>query len=136
MSSREGEVMQLIRAFVVVLIGALSFGTAIAAAGPAAHIALAQSAVVLDGTYDVHGTNRNGSKYTGTAVVGVNVGKVSIVWLITGGQTYKGKGTLKNGRMVVDFGSRYPVIYTVGENGVLHGTWDKGRASETLIPQK
>jgi hypothetical protein len=40
-----------------------------------------------------------------------------------------------NGRtVVVDWGQRYPVIYNVGPNGVLTGTWNNGTATETLVP--
>ncbi|MEQ8825130.1 MAG: hypothetical protein RIC14_12230 [Filomicrobium sp.] len=98
-------------------------------------IVVAESKKIFSGSYDVHGTNRNGSKYKGKAVIAVSGNKVEMSWLITSGQTYKGKGTIKNGRMVVDFGGRYPIIYKVGKDGILYGKWDRGRASETLIPE-
>lgn len=88
------------------------------------------------GTYTVHGTNANGSKYTGTAVIKPD-GKLYLVsWLISDGSTYKGKGTLKGTTLVVDWGHKYPVVYEIATDGILHGTWDKGRAKETLVPQK
>lgn len=128
--------MPKLRFALIAFLCALSIGSRLPwVAGVAAAERQVQAEVIPDGTYDVLGTNRNGSKYTGTAVIAVNGKSVAMTWLITGGQTYRGKGTLKNGQMVVDFGSRYPVIYNVGSDGVLHGTWDKGRASETLIPK-
>lgn len=127
--------MRFVARILIVGLCALAVGAGISAAAPSSAVAEGKTTVVVGGTYDVHGTNRNGSKYTGTAVVSVKGKSVRVNWLINSGQTYKGKGTLKNGRMVVYFGSRYPVIYTVGEDGVLYGKWDRGRASETLIRQ-
>lgn len=99
-------------------------------------IRLAQAPAPVGGTYTVHGTNANGSTYTGTAVVKPDGSVYRFSWLIANGATFKGKGTLKGSTLVVDWGQRYPVIYEVGADGVLHGTWDKGRAKETLVPQK
>jgi hypothetical protein len=99
-------------------------------------ISLAQAPAPVGGTYAVHGTNANGSTYTGTAVVKPDGGVYRFSWLIANGATFKGKGTLKGSTLVVDWGQKYPVIYEVGTDGVLHGTWDKGRAKETLVPQK
>lgn len=128
--------MPSVRFALIACLCALSLGSPLpSVAAPVSGNQFAETYVIPDGIYDVHGTNRNGSKYTGTAVVAVNGNKVAMTWLITGGQTYKGKGTLKNGRMVVNFGGRYPVIYALSPDCVLHGTWDKGRASETLIPK-
>jgi len=101
-----------------------------------AELAVAQTTAAIGGTYSVHGTNANGTKYTGTAVIKGD-GKVYLVsWLIADGTTFKGKGTLTGTTLVVDWGQKYPVIYEVAADGTLHGTWDKGRAKETLVPQK
>lgn len=56
------------------------------------------------------------------------------VWLIASGDTYQGTGVLNGRTIVVDCGQKYPVIYNVGVNGVLTGTWNNGTATETLIP--
>ena len=127
--------MQFIGSFLLVCLCCLSFGFGTANAESANRIVTAEGPTIFSGTYDVHGTNRNGSKYTGTAVIAVAGNKVEMSWLITSGQTYRGKGTIKNGRMVVDFGGRYPIIYKVGKDGNLYGKWHKGRAKETLVPQ-
>lgn len=113
----------------------VAFFSAGAKAGSQPLIQLAESSRIFSGTYKVYGTNRNGSKYKGKAVIAAVDGKVKMSWLITSGQTYKGIGYIKNGKMVVDFGGRYPIIYTIDDDGVLHGKWDRGRASETLIPE-
>ncbi len=94
-----------------------------------------KSRPAVGGTYDVHGTNRNGSSYRGTCVVVVDGASVKMSWAI-GKDRFKGSGTLNGSRMVVDWGQKYPVIYDVGKGGVLNGTWDNGRASETLTPRR
>lgn len=96
----------------------------------------AQQAVAVGGSYDVHGTNRNGAQYTGTVVIVPKGSRYKFSWLIANGDTYKGSGTRKGDTIVVNWGAKYPVIYQVGPDGVLNGSWDNGRASETLVPQK
>ena len=105
-------------------------------AGAAEGVRLAQAAAPVGGTYAVHGTNANGSTYTGTAVIKPDGGVYRFSWLIADGATFKGNGTLKGSTLVVDWGQKHPVIYEVAADGVLYGTWDKGRAKETLVPQK
>lgn len=97
--------------------------------------ALAQGTPV-GGTYSAHGTNRNGSTYTGTVVIRPDKSRLHFSWLISDGQTYKGTGTRDGDTIVVNWGAKYPVIYNVGADGVLYGKWDNGRASETLVPKK
>ncbi len=126
--------MRSIGSVFVTFLLSLSLAICAASAETMNHVMIAEGPEIFSGTYDVHGTNRNGSKYTGTAVIAVAGDKVEMSWLITSGQTYRGTGTIKNGRMVVDFGGRYPIIYKVGKNGSLYGKWDKGRAKEVLVP--
>lgn len=95
----------------------------------------AQDGGKVGGTYSVHGTNRNGSTYTGTVVIRPEGSRYKFSWLIADGATFKGTGTRTGATIVVDWGQRYPVIYEVGADGVLHGKWDNGRASETLVPK-
>lgn len=97
--------------------------------------AIAQGAPV-GGTYSAHGTNRNGSTYTGTVVIRPDKSRLHFGWLISDGQTYEGTGTRDGDTIVVNWGAKYPVIYNVGADGVLYGKWDNGRASETLVPKK
>lgn len=104
--------------------------------GAAGVPATAGDAVEVGGSYNVHGTNPNGSQYTGTVVIVPKDGGYRFSWLIADGTTYKGKGTRKGDTIVVNWGAKYPVIYEVGADGVLNGRWHNGKASETLIPAK
>ena len=97
--------------------------------------AVAQETGQVGGTYAAKGTNRNGSTYTGTVVIKRVGYRYHFSWLIANGDTFKGTGTWEGDSLVVDWGQKDPVIYSAGENGVLHGTWDNGRASETLTPK-
>lgn len=128
--------MRFIASLIVTCVCCFLIGSvATANDGKAPRIVVAESPQIFSGTYDVFGTNRDGSKYTGTAVIAIAGNKVDMSWLISSGQTYTGKGTIKNGRMVVDFGGPHPIIYRLARDGSLLGKWDRGRASETLIPQ-
>jgi hypothetical protein len=127
--------MRFIASILVSVLCSFLIGVTAVNSGQSPSVVTVEGPVIFSGTYDVFGTNRNGSKYTGTAVVAVSGNRVEMSWLISSGQTYTGKGTIKNGRMVVDFGGRHPVVYEVARDGSLLGKWDKGRASETLIPQ-
>ena len=126
------------RSFLLTILALVALALPMASAANAQgepSLQLAKSRQIFSGSYKVYGTNRNGSKYKGKAVIAVAGNKVEMSWLITSGQTYKGKGTIKNGRMVVDFGGSAPIIYTIDEAGILHGKWDRGRASEMLVPE-
>ncbi|MBL8564435.1 MAG: hypothetical protein JNM89_01820 [Hyphomicrobiaceae bacterium] len=90
----------------------------------------------IGGSYSAHGTNPDGSSYTGTVVIRPDAGRYRFSWLIANGDTFKGTGTRDGDTVVVAWGSKYPVIYQVGADGILHGKWDNGRASETLVPKK
>lgn len=95
----------------------------------------AQELPNIGGTYAVHGTNAGGSKYTGTVVISPAGKRFKFNWLLSSGETYTGVGTMTDTTLVVDWGHKYPVIYEVGPDGVLHGKWDNARATETLIPK-
>jgi hypothetical protein len=112
------------------------FALVLALSAPIAPSLLAQDGGGVAGTYAVHGTNRNGTTYTGTVVIKPEGSRLRFSWLIANGDTYKGSGTRKGDTIVVNWGANYPVIYQVGPDGVLNGSWDNGRASETLVPQK
>jgi TIR domain len=88
----------------------------------------------ITGTYAVHGTNPNGTSYRGSVTVRRDGDHYRFVWLIASGDTYQGTGVLNGRTITVDWGQRYPVIYNVGPNGVLTGTWNNGTATETLVP--
>jgi uncharacterized membrane protein len=111
------------------------FALVLALSAPMAPSLLAQDGGGVAGTYAVHGTNRNGTTYTGTVVIKPEGSRLRFSWLIANGDTFKGVGTRQGDTIVVNWGQRYPVIYEVGADGVLHGKWDNGRASETLLPK-
>ncbi|MDJ0931064.1 hypothetical protein [Breoghania sp.] len=52
------------------------------------------------------------------------------------GQIYRGTGRLNGNVLTVDWGLADPVIYIVNDDGTLSGTWDRGRASERLVPHR
>lgn len=114
----------------------LALAVSFAAFPLAPRVAHAEVRSEVAGTYSVHGTNPNGSTYTGTVVVKPEGGRYYFSWLIANGDTYRGTGTRTGNTLVVPFGGKYPVIYEVGADGVLHGKWENGRASETLVPKK
>jgi hypothetical protein len=90
--------------------------------------------VDISGKYSVDGTNTNGTTYHGSVTIRRDGSRYRFDWLIANYATYSGTGTLDGGRIVVDWGQQYPVIYQVGPNGVLNGTWNNGTAKETLVP--
>jgi hypothetical protein len=96
---------------------------------------LAGSGPMIGGTYDAHGSNADGSSYTGTVVIKVEGSVYRFSWLISDGSNFHGTGRFSNNKIVVNWGQKYPVIYEIGAEGVLNGTWNNGRASETLIPR-
>jgi hypothetical protein len=99
---------------------------------PDAMIRLARMGEFTPGTYNAVGTNPNGSKYRATVVLRQDGNIWRASWLISNGDTFKGEGRIKDGRLVIDWGQKYPVIYESGQDGVLYGTWDNGRGSEIL----
>ena len=89
----------------------------------------------LDGVYDVKGTNPNGSTYSGEVSIQYQANTYQFRWRIANGQTFEGRGTLRGSALTVNWGQQYPVIYIVGTDGVLRGTWDNGQATEELFPR-
>ncbi len=127
--------MRFIASILVTFLCSFLIGVTAVNSGQSPSVVTVEGPAIFSGTYDVFSRNRNGSKYTGTAVVAVSGNRVEMSWLISSGPTYTGKGTIKNGRMVVDFGGHHPAACEVARDGSLLGKWDTGRASETLIPQ-
>src|SRR5262245_53497778 len=74
----------------------------------------------LDGVYDVQGVNPNGSTYSGEVTIQRQGSSYQFRWRI-GSQTFQGSGALRGGSLTVNWGQRYPVIYVVGNDGVLRG---------------
>jgi hypothetical protein len=109
------------------------FSSALPAAN--AEIRIAQVATIA-GNYNVSGTNPDASTYTGTVVVSqVDGNQYRFDWSVAN-QTFTGTGILNGNTISVDWGQDFPVIYQVGTNGVLNGTWSNGSAIEVLIPSR
>ena len=60
---------------------------------------------------------------------------VRLNWRISNGDTFQGKGYLRGNTLTIDWGQTHPVIYKVGDDGVLRGTWSNGRGKENLVPK-
>ena len=90
--------------------------------------------VDISGKYSIHGTNPNGTIYSGFVTIRRDGDRYRFDWVISTGDTYRGTGIFNGRSIVVDWGQQYPVIYQVGPNGVLTGTWNGGTATETLVP--
>jgi hypothetical protein len=88
----------------------------------------------ISGKYTAHGTNPDGSMYSGSVTIRRDGNRYRFDWVIANGQALHGTGILNGHTISVDWGQTYPVIYLVGPNGVLTGTWNNGTATETLIP--
>lgn len=123
--------MRLIGSYLVVCQCGLTLVAGVVNAGYAKPTGRAESAEIFSGSYDVVGTNRDGSKYTRMAVIAISSDKVEMSWPISSRQTYHGTETIKNGLMIVDFGWRHSIFHEVTQDGSLLGKWDNGRASET-----
>lgn len=93
--------------------------------------ALAQT---LSGLYDVWGRNLDGAAYTGTAEVRDDGESVTVFWNTTVG-VYSGTGSRDGNVVLIDWGSDYLIVYTVMEDGELHGTWADGYALDRLSPR-
>jgi hypothetical protein len=88
----------------------------------------------IAGNYLIQGRNPRGNTYTGTAIIRAAGKRYHVFWFIGSGETYSGTGGWKGHSLVIGWGHRYPVIYKLGSDGVLYGTWDNGRGTDNLIP--
>ncbi|HEX7534448.1 MAG TPA: tetratricopeptide repeat protein [Syntrophales bacterium] len=89
----------------------------------------------VEGTYNVVGTNPDGTSYSGMVTITRNDGAYVFVWTI-GSSTFRGTGNFQGETLIIDWGQSYPVIYKVAEDGRLIGTWNNGNASEVLTSVK
>ena len=91
----------------------------------------------LEGNYLVEGTNPNGTKYKGGAVIKRNGDKFFITWNIAN-QVFNGNGTLAGKTLRVNWKSSSntsgTVVYGLTANGVLKGSWSNGKGTEMLTP--
>ena len=87
--------------------------------------------LALGGLYLVDGTNPNGSRYRGMAALTPAGDQFRFTWWI-GRQVFSGVGQFAGRMMVVNWGAKSPVIYTVARNNDLVGEWADGSATDRL----
>ena len=88
-----------------------------------------------EGRYSVSGRNPNGSRYSGTVSIVRRAGRYEMEWRV-GSSSYRGTGALEGNLLTVDWGSSQPIIYALGENGVLSGLWSGGQGEDVLTPER
>jgi hypothetical protein len=85
----------------------------------------------LGGLYLVDGSNPNGSRYRGMAALTPAGDQYRFTWWIAR-QVFTGVGQFAGRMMVVNWGAKSPVIYTVARNDDLIGEWADGSATDRL----
>lgn len=103
---------------------------------------IASAAGFREGTYDVRGTNLDGSPYSGSAKVRlISNTTCSITW-VTGSTSSSGVCMLMDGVLGVAYsdGSAVGVVmYKINADGTLDGVWTvagkNGSGTERLIPR-
>jgi hypothetical protein len=85
----------------------------------------------IAGLYRNKGTDGAGETYTGIAAVMPRVDDVRMIWWVDN-ETFSGVGELDRYSLVVQWGEKYPVVYSSTEEGVLSGEWDDGAGTDTL----
>ena len=123
--------MKFVAGFLVVFGLLLSPITIFGSSAALAQVQTSVSVTDIVGNYRVNGRNPDGSAYSGTLSISDDLGTAALIWKV-GSRTYKGSGQFKGNILVVDWGDAHPVIYAVGVNGNLFGTWADGAASEKL----
>lgn len=92
----------------------------------------------IAGTYNLAGTNPDGSTYSGTVEITLVEGATYTVTWNLPTQVFQGTGTLDGNTFTVDDGE-FITVYTVQPDGVLNGTWSsagqEGTGTEVLTPQ-
>jgi hypothetical protein len=88
-------------------------------------------ALALGGIYVVEGTNPNGTNYRGMVALTPAGKQYRFTWWI-GPQVFSGVGQFAGRMLVVNWGAKSPVIYTVARNDDLEGEWADGSATERL----
>ena len=88
----------------------------------------------LAGMYDDWGRKLDGAAYEGSAEVRDDGETINIFWNTTAG-VYSGTGARDGNIILIDWGSDYLIVYTIMEDGELHGTWADGYALDRLSPR-
>ncbi|MSP45348.1 MAG: hypothetical protein EXQ83_05625 [Xanthobacteraceae bacterium] len=85
----------------------------------------------LSGFYHVDGSNPDDSRYAGMASLTPAVDQDLFTWWIAR-QVFSGIGEFAGRMMVVNWGSKHPVIYTVEPDKNLDGEWADGTVTDRL----
>ncbi len=85
----------------------------------------------IGGLYRNKGTDGAGESYNGIAAVLPRADSVRMIWWVDN-ETFSGTGELDRHSLVVQWGEKYPVVYSSTEEGVLSGEWDDGAGNDTL----
>lgn len=104
--------------------------------------ASAQAQTVATGTYDVEGTNLDGSSYRGTATITLTSETTCAIEWTTGSTTSQGICMLYDNAFAAGYvlgDSIGLVVYEVRDDGSLEGAWtisgQDGSGTERLTPQ-
>lgn len=108
----------------------------------AAFVAPAQAQTVRAGTYNVEGTNLDGSAYKGTATISLTSETTCSIQWKTGPSTSNGICMLYGDSFAAGYVLGKDVglvVYTVNDDGSLEGAWTvsgrNGSGTENLTPQ-
>jgi uncharacterized caspase-like protein len=93
--------------------------------------ALPAQTLALGGLYLVEGSNPDGSRYRGMAALTQVGNQYRFTWWIKR-QIFSGIGQFAGRMLVVNWGAKSPVIYTVASNDNLIGEWADGSATDKL----
>lgn len=85
----------------------------------------------IGGLYRNKGTDGAGESYTGIAAVLPQADTVRMIWWVEN-EMLSGIGELDRHSLVVQWGEKYPAVYSSTEEGVLSGEWDDGAGNDTL----
>jgi len=91
----------------------------------------AEMPATLTGVYRAEGKNPGGGVYRGMVAVTQTGDQFAFKWWI-GSQRFDGTGHLAGRMLVINWGDKTPVVYTLGERDVLDGEWADGTATEQL----
>jgi hypothetical protein len=93
--------------------------------------AAAAAAASLAGVYRAEGRNPNKSRYRGMVAIVPEGEQVRFTWWVAK-DVFSGRGHFAGRMLVVHWGQKHPVIYTLGRGDLLDGEWADGKATEQL----
>lgn len=93
--------------------------------------AAAAAAASLAGVYRADGRNPNKSRYRGMVTIVPEGEQVRFTWWV-GKDVFSGRGHFAGRMLVVHWGQKHPVIYSLGGGDLLDGEWADGKGTEQL----